>query len=95
MGNFEGMKLEEMYKLLDEHYRFKPDSGYVSIYKRKTRKKNNQRDLLNSKITQQTQGKITFTKISVLFLFLLVNDQMIFFNITKLLFCFKEWREFR
>ena len=39
MGNFEGMKLEEMYKLLDEHYQFKPDSGFVSIYKRKNRRK--------------------------------------------------------
>ena len=39
MGNFEGMKLEEMYKLLDEHYQFKPDSGFVSIYKTKNRRK--------------------------------------------------------
>ena len=39
MGNFEGMKLEEVFKLLDEHYQFKPDSGFVSISKSKNRKK--------------------------------------------------------
>ena len=35
MGNFEGMKLEEVVKFMDENYQFKLDSGFVSIYKRK------------------------------------------------------------
>ena len=35
MGDFEGMKLEEVVKFMDENYQFKPDSGFVSIYKRK------------------------------------------------------------
>ena len=43
MGNFEGMKLEEVVKFMDENYQFKPDSGFVSIYKRKEL----QRDMLN------------------------------------------------
>ena len=47
MGNFEGMKLEEMYKLLDEHYQFKPDSGFVSIYKRKELQVDNYEIVIN------------------------------------------------
>ena len=43
MGDFEGMKLEEVVKFMDENYQFKPDSGFVSIYKRKEL----QRDMLN------------------------------------------------
>ena len=35
MGNFEGRKLEEVVKFMDENYQFKLDSGFVSIYKRK------------------------------------------------------------
>ena len=35
MGDFEGMKLEEVVKFMDENYQFKPDSGFVSIYTRK------------------------------------------------------------
>ena len=34
MGDFEGMKLEEVVKFMDENYQFKPDSGFVSIYKK-------------------------------------------------------------
>ena len=43
MGDFEGMKLEEVVKFMDENYQFKPDSGFFSIYKRKEL----QRDMLN------------------------------------------------
>ena len=35
MGDFEGMKLEEVVKFMNENYQFKPDSGFVSICKGK------------------------------------------------------------